>query len=210
MNVFQRASIVGLVCAGLACEAPSAFSPDEQKPAAKRASTSTATVSADPIAMAAAMKAFDERIRAYIDFHNNVEKMVPPLKETTDPQKIAGREKALGEQLIKSRPGAKEGDFFVPEVQPYLAKMIKDDFAKRSLADRKALIQELPNGFKLVINTPYPTTLPLLTFPANLLNQLPQLPEELQYRIVGRNLILLDIKGSVIVDVMRDVFPIGM
>jgi hypothetical protein len=156
----------------------------------------------------AATKAFLDRIQEYVTFHNNVEKMVPPLKETANPEEIAKRELALGAALIKQRPDAKEGDFFIKEVRPYLIDIIKRDFAKRSTADRKALLVELPKNVKLGVNMPYPTTLPLATFPANLLKALPELPKELEYRIVGRTLILRDTTGNVIVDLMRDVIPI--
>ena len=158
--------------------------------------------------MGSATKAFLDRIAEYVRFHNNVQKMVPPLERTADPAKISAREQALGAALIKSRPNAKPGDFFIKEYQPYLLQIIKEDFAKRSLADRKALVVELPKGLKVDVNTVYPTVLPLATFPGNLLEKLPELPPELEYRIVGRDLVLRDVKGNVIVDVMRDFLPI--
>lgn len=184
-----------------ATSAPAAPAADTQKPLAPSENPSVNPTGA-------AVKAFLDRINEYVTFHNNVEKMVPPLNETSDPVKISEREKALGEALIKSRPNANQGDFFIKEAQPYLARIIKEDFAKRSLADRKALIQELPKGVKVSVNHIYPTTLPLATFPPNLLKTLPELPPELEYRIVGRDLILRDIKGNVIVDIMPQVFPI--
>jgi hypothetical protein len=156
----------------------------------------------------AATKAFLDRMQAYVTFHNNVEKMVPPLRETADPQEIAKREAALGAALIKQRPDAKQGDFFIKEYQPYLIEIIKKDFAKRPAADRAALLVELPKGVAVKINAIYPTSLPLATFPPNLLKALPELPKELEYRIVGRHLILRDTKGNVVVDMMYDVFPI--
>jgi hypothetical protein len=156
----------------------------------------------------AATKVFLDRIQEYVTYHNNVEKMVPPLKQTADPEEIAKREAALGAALIKQRPSAKEGDFFVKEYQPHLIKIIKEDFTKRPVEDRKALVTELPKGLTIGVNMMYPTTLPLATFPANLLKKLPELPKELEYRIVGRHLILRDTTGNVIVDIVRDVFPI--
>ena len=156
----------------------------------------------------AATLAFLDRLKEYVTFHNNVEKMVPPLTETSDPAKIAAREKALGETLIKQRPDAKQGDFFIKTSEPMLRKIIHDDFAKRSVVDRKALIVELPKGVKIGINTIYPTTLPLATFPPNLLKELPELPKELEYRIVGRDLILRDVTGNVVVDLLPNIFPI--
>lgn len=168
------------------------------------ASPSQATVNAK----GSATKAFQDRLQEYVRFHQNVEKMVPPLNQTADPAKISAREKALGEALIKSRPDAKPGDFFIKEYQPYLIRIIQDDFSKRSLADRKALMVELPKGVRIAVNEVYPTVLPLATLPGNLLQQLPELPPELEYRIVGRDLVLRDVKGNVVVDIMRGVFPI--
>jgi len=168
--------------------------PAQQKPAANASGVAT--------------KAFLDRMQEYVRYHNNVEKMVPPLTGTADPAKISDREKALGDALIKQRPDAKPGDFLIKDYQPILTQIIKDDFAHRPLADRKALIRELPKGVSVNVNTIYPTGLPLLTFPPNLLQKLPTLPRELEYRIVGRDLILRDVTGNVVVDVMRAVFPV--
>jgi len=159
-------------------------------------------------AQGVATKAFLDRMQEYVRFHHNVEKMVAPLTGTPDPAKIADREKALGEALIKQRPNAKPGDFLIEQYQPILIDIIKKDFAARPVADRKALIQELPKGLKISVNTIYPTAVPLVTFPANLLQKLPPLPKELEYRIVGRDLILRDVTGNVVVDVLRGAFPI--
>ncbi len=156
----------------------------------------------------AATKAFLDRLQEYVTYHNNVEKMVPPITQTSSPEEIAKREAALGATLIKQRPDAKEGDFFIKEYQPHLIKIIRDDFAKRPVTDRKALLVELPKDVKIAVNMVYPPVLPLATFPANLLKVLPELPKELEYRMVGRDLILRDVTGNVIVDILRNVFPI--
>jgi len=162
----------------------------------------------DPAGAAAATKAFQDRMREYVSFHHNVQKTVPALTETADPKKLSERQTALALALIKQRPDAKQGDFFIQQYQPYLRQIVNDDFSKRAPADRKALIVELPKGVKIDVNMEYPTTLPLATFPGKLLRALPELPPELEYRIVGRSLVLRDIEANVIVDLMRDVFPI--
>jgi hypothetical protein len=159
-------------------------------------------------ARGAATKAFLDRIQEYVTYHDNVEKMVPRLRETPDPEEIAKREAALAAAIIKQRPNAREGDFFIKEFQPYLVQIIKEDFAKRPVEDRKALVVELPKNVPVKVNAVYPTTLPLATFPPKLLAALPELPKELEYRIVGRHLILRDVTANVVVDLMRDVFPI--
>lgn len=155
----------------------------------------------------AAVVEFKKRIDAYLKIHNEAEEKIPNLKRTDDPKEISDREKALGQMIMTLRAGAQPGDIFAPEYQPYFIKIVQDDIKSRSVADRKALVEELPTNVKVDVNTVYPTTLPLETFPPVLLRKLPDLPPELEYRIVGRSLILRDVKANLIVDVLRDVVP---
>ena len=60
---------------------------------------------------------------------------------------------------------------------------------------------------KLTVNMTYPSKLPLATVPAKLLRALPDLPPELEYRIVGRSLLLRDVKANIVVDFVRDAVP---
>jgi hypothetical protein len=156
---------------------------------------------------AAATAEFQKRIQAYLKTHNEAETKVPNLKSTDDPKEVNSREVALGKMIATMRAGAQPGDIFAKEYQPYFIKIVQDDFRQRSSADRKALIVELPKNVKIDINMTYPTALPLETFPAVLLRKLPDLPPELEYRIVARNLILRDVKANLIVDILRNVVP---
>jgi hypothetical protein len=175
------------------------------------ATPATTPVPGDPQngvnAQGAATLEFKKRIDAYLKTHNEAEAKVPNLKKTDDPKEISDREKALGQAIMTLRAGAQPGDIFAPEYQPYFIKIVQDDFKQRSAADRKAIINELPAKMKVDINTVYPTTIPLATFPPALLSKLPDLPPELEYRIVGRSLILRDVKANLIVDILRDVVP---
>lgn len=169
----------------------------------------TAAPSTDPAVnpQGAATLEFHKRIDAYLKIHNEAESKVPNLKKTDDPKEISEREQALGKMIMTLRAGAQPGDIFAPEYQPYFIKIVQDDFKTRSAADRKALVAELPAKMKIDINTVYPTTIPLETFPPVLLRKLPDLPPELEYRIVGRSLLLRDVKANLIVDILRDVVP---
>jgi hypothetical protein len=199
---FTRPVTLGLVLTLAAFASAARVEAQERQPPATQ-------VKQDGInAYGAATKAFLDRLQEYMTFHNNVEKMVPPITQTSSPEEIAKREATLGAMLIERRPDAKEGDFFIKEYRPYLIKTIRDDFTKRPVADRKALLVELPKDIPIGVNRIYPPQLPLATFPANLLKALPELPKGLEYRIVERDLILRDVTGNVIVDVLRGVFPI--
>ena len=158
-------------------------------------------------AQGAATLEFQKRIAAYLKIHNEAETKVPNLKRTDDPKEISEREKALAQMIMTLRAGAKIGDIFAPEYQPYFIKIVRDDFAGRSAKDRRAMIDELPAKMKVDVNTVYPTSQPLATFPPVLLRKLPDLPPELEYRIVARSLILRDVKANLIVDILRDVVP---
>lgn len=176
-------------------------------PAPSAISAATPTGQASVNAQGSATLEFQNRIKAYLKIHNEAETRVPNLQNTDDPAKIYDREAALAKTIQTLRPGAKIGDIFAPEYQPYFIKIVKDDFATRSADARKAIIVELPKNMKVDINTVYPTTLPLATFPAALLRKLPDLPPELEYRLVGHSLILRDVKANLIVDILRDVVP---
>lgn len=158
-------------------------------------------------AQGAATLEFKKRIDAYLKIHNEAEGKVPNLKRTDDPKEISDRQAALAKMIMTLRAGAQPGDIFAPEYQPYFIKIVQDDFKTRSAADRKAIVNELPANMKIDINTVYPTTIPLETFPPVLLRKLPDLPPELEYRIVNKSLILRDVKANLIVDILRGVVP---
>ena len=159
------------------------------------------------IAQDAATLQFHNQIKEYLKVHNQAETKVPNLKRTDDAKEISDRESLLAKAIQTLRANAKIGDIFAPEYQPYFIKIVQDDFATRPARDRRALIDELPKNMKVDVNTVYPTAIALATFPAGLLRKLPDLPPELEYRLVGRSLILRDVKANLIVDILRDVVP---
>ena len=172
-------------------------------PAAVRAQPETQRVNA----YGAAVKAFRDRTDAYLAVHKKAAEGIPPLKETSDPAKLTAREQALGEAIRQARAGAKPGDIFGTELAAHIRNVIRKDWTKRSAADKAGLISEVPPGSLADVNATYPPKLPLGTFPASLLAALPPLPEDLEYRFVGRHLILRDVKANIIVDVLPNVLP---
>jgi hypothetical protein len=219
MTILRSASVALSITLLIACDKAAtaekrdvAALPNDQTktvPANATASAPAAPAGSQPAvnAQGAATLEFQRRIQAYLKIHNDAEAKVPNLKKTDDPKEIADREKALGDMIMTLRAGAKPGDIFAPEYQPYFIQIVQDDFKTRSVAARKAIVVELPKNMKVDINTVYPTTLPLETFPPMLLRKLPDLPPELEYRIVARSLILRDVKANLIVDILRDVVP---
>lgn len=178
-------------------------------PAAPRAQQTapTAPKPGQPNPIGTAVLGFKERVAAYVKVHNEAESKVPKLVETSDPVKVHDREAALGAMIKSLRTGAKEGAIFGTDFRTVLEREVRQDFRGRSAADRKALIQELPAKMAIGVNSTYPPNLPLATFPARLLQKLPELPPELEYRIVGHHIVLRDVTANVVVDVARNIVP---
>jgi hypothetical protein len=62
------------------------------------------------------------------------------------------------------------------------------------------LKDDAPAAVPLKVNAKYPEGAPLPTVPADLLANLPTLPTEVEYRIIGKHLILRDTEADIIVD----------
>jgi hypothetical protein len=157
--------------------------------------------------LAQEMAEFKERMGEYLELRNAVTQKYPEVKETGDPSKISEREKNLGKGIAMARKQAKAGDVFGPKMSRYLLQILEDDWNSRSAADRRAIFAEIPPGLVLKVNQAYPTNLPLVTVPSKLLARLPTLPEELEYRLIDRRLLLRDRDANLIVDVLVGTEP---
>ena len=155
---------------------------------------------------AQAMVEFKKRVDGYLELRKAVTQKYPEVKESGNPAKIHEREVNLGKGIAMARANAKAGDLFGP-VSRQLLTIVENDWNSRSPADQKAILSELPKGLMLKVNQPYPPNIPLASVPSKLLAQLPMLPEELEYRLVDRRLLLRDRDANVIVDVLVGAEP---
>jgi len=153
-------------------------------------------------------KEFFDHVRAYIHVHQTADAEVPSLKNTDDPKEVSVREMALADRIRELRAGAQQGEVFTPGASKEIGNIIASDFTARSATAQRAILLEVPMKSPPSINTDYPTRLPLATVPPGLLLKLPTLPEDLEYRFLGRHLILRDIKANLIVDFIPDVVPV--
>jgi hypothetical protein len=72
----------------------------------------------------------------------------------------------------------------------------------------EALLQEdapAPGAIPLEVNARYPAGAPFPTTPPSFLLALPPLPSGVEYRIIGKDLVLLDQPADVILDYMRNI-----
>jgi hypothetical protein len=155
---------------------------------------------------AATLAEFQKRLDAYVQMRERAVADIPKLKETPTPADIGSREQALGAALRTARASARHGDLVGP-ADALLRKIVRTDYARRSAAERQALLAEVPRVGRIVINTRYPAGFALATVPPLLLQELPRLPEVLEYRLVGRALILRDVPANIIVDLVDKALP---
>ena len=108
-----------------------------------------------------------------------------------------------------ARTGAKQGDVFTRDAATLIRAIIKDEFkGKERVELRDTVLREADTkSVPLRVNYPYPESQELLEMPATLLLRLPQLPKQVRYRFVGRNLLLVDRENGLIVDYMTNAIP---
>jgi|SRR3954471_9153986 hypothetical protein len=157
---------------------------------------------------AAIMAEFQKRVEAYVALHKKLESTVPgPAKDST-PQQIDAHQRSLAKLIQENRKGARPGELFTPEMQRVVRRLMRQVFRSEGGAQvKKEILEEYTAPVKLQVNARYPDTVPLSTVPPQVLKGLPKLPEELEYRFVGDQLIILDTHAHIIVDYMERIFP---
>jgi hypothetical protein len=146
---------------------------------------------------------FEGRVRHYVDLHRRLEVTVPAPAISDDWSQIRGAIEALAGTIRGARRDARQGDIFTPEIARWFRQQVARYLEGRDIDDLVAeLSAENPPNVVFVprINTPWPARASYGPMPPRLLAALPPLPEELQYRFLDRDLVLLDAHANVIVD----------
>jgi len=144
---------------------------------------------------------FNHHIAAYLRLRQLAMRGMPALKSTPSPDVIAARSQQLAARIRARRGKAQPGSIFVPAVRTEFLRLIAITMhGKDATAIRESLAHAEPVTLALHVNDSYPTNVPLQSTPPTLLQNLPQLPKELEYRVVGRALVLRDVEANIIVD----------
>ena len=140
---------------------------------------------------------FTTRVSSYADLRSELEKGLPPLMVTEDPAEILRAIRALARKIRVARADAKQGDIFSPEVSAQFKKALTLEIDANTMALN---MDENPGHIDVPINGSYPLRKTVTTMPPNVLAALPKLPPDLEYRFLGRHLVLVDTRASVIID----------
>lgn len=152
------------------------------------------------------LRGFQGRLQQFVDLKRTVEDRLPDVEPSSDPARVEARQRALAQALQEARLGAKQGDVF-GENADEIRRIVQQDARRRGARDVYAAMKEVPRQQSLQVNMEYPKDEPLATVPPLLLARLPRLPDGLEYRFIGRDLILRDATTNLVIDFIRQAVP---
>lgn len=157
---------------------------------------------------ARALETMNDRLKAYVELHKTLEEGLPKLSDEATPEEIDKNQRMLEQRMREARKSARPGDLFTAEARPVIKRLLAATFngpeGRQLMA---SILDESPVGMKLTVNGRYPDTVPVSSVPPEVLQTLPRLSEDIEYRFIGRHLILLDTHAHVIADVIEDALP---
>jgi hypothetical protein len=178
--------------------------PPPQQPSTPPAQTGKPLANVD----AQALASLQERIKDYVALHRKLESTLPNLPKETTPEQIDTHQRALARLIQDARRNAKPGDIFTKDSRGVIRGLMQRVFGGPEGAKLKAsIMDENPGRLQLSVNSRYPDSVPLSTVPPMVLAGLPKLPEELEFRFIGRTLILMDVHAHIIADLIENIVP---
>ncbi len=159
-----------------------------------------------PPAETPAVRQFTETTRAYAWLHRRIENNLAPLEVNANPETIHRLVQQMAAAIRAARPDARQGEFFTDALAVELRLRIADALAANDLTAWDVHAVEGAEGIdpamaSLTVNGPFPWIYASAMFSC-VRDALPELPPELQYRIVGSTLVLIDVHAGLILDLM--------
>jgi hypothetical protein len=182
--------------------------------AALLVSGSVASSAQDTLKTEDARQQFEEGVTGYVALRTRAAASVPPVQVVPDIAQIQEQVDVLAASIRAARSSARLGDLFTPEVRLVLRADIRNALADFHIEVEDLLEQfdyERPWGIEppaVDVNGSFPWTFGA-AMPSLLLDRLPPLPAEVQYRFIGRDLVLLDVDANLVIDVLPNALPRG-
>jgi hypothetical protein len=170
----------------------------------------TTTLSAQTAAERRAVAQFDAAVAAYAQVHRDLDRQSAPVPKSADALTAQRAIESRADAIRRARPEPRQGAIFTKELVPVLRKQIADALRANRMASSDLLVDEVNEGNEgtvlMRVNAPFPWQ-GAVAMPLCVNNVLPELPDELQYRFVDRNLVLVDVVASLIVDILPQALP---
>ena len=149
---------------------------------------------------------FSKRVADYVKVHQAAKSKLSSLKSTNSPAVIAHHEHELARQIREARGPQQPGNIFTLEISQEFRRLLAIAMqGKEAEHIRESLRHAEPvRSHPLRVDGEYPEGVPLQSTPPSLLLNLPSLPPEVEYRIVGHDLILRDVGANLVVDFLAN------
>lgn len=155
-----------------------------------------------------AVKEFEARIADYAALHQKLEATLPPLPDKATPEQIDQHQQALVALITTARKNSKRGEFFTPGMEALVRRALGALVGGPDGKSFKATIMdENPGSLDVGVNDRYPDVAPVTSMPVQLLETLPKLPADLEYRFLGKSLVLVCTSARIVLDLTPNVLP---
>jgi hypothetical protein len=157
------------------------------------------------------LTAFKARVDRYVALHRRLERSLPPEQMFDDWEEMSEARDDLADAIRDARPHARAGGIFSPGFRALVTRRVEETLARANydLETVLAAINDevVPGGPRLKVNGRFPWDhVGAAMWPA-LLQRLPPLPRELEYRFVDRDLVLIDVHADLVVDILKEALP---
>ena len=200
-SMFAWALLIPLMACG-ATQRPQ--QPVESKTAPDPATPVQKATAAASSPDAPVLKDFYARLDNYVKVQRELAKKSPDFDETKNPADIKIAQETLAAKIRQVRKNAKQGDIFTPQVAALFKRLMYPELKGAEGRETKQALEEEDGEvaqINLKVNATWPPSEPLTSTPPNILANLPQLPEDVQYRVTNkRHLVLYDVDANIIVD----------
>ena len=154
-----------------------------------------------------ALAEFNAAVDEYVWLHRLLERSFPPEQMFDDPEEMIKAADGLARALRNARPHAKPGNIFSAGPAHLFRRIIGETLVRYEY-EPKDLIgwlndEPLPGARLPKVNGRYDWGLGAWMWPA-LIKALPPLPRELEYRLVGNQLVLIDLHADLVVDILEN------
>lgn len=156
----------------------------------------------------AALEQFEKAIAKYITLRRSIRgEVAGPVMNSTGSQ-VTNSSDALAAAVRRARKNAAVGSIFNRPISAIIKRRIADTVRSAELVPVLAGIDDEGKvGPTPQLHLRLPVSAQIATMPPSLLSVLPPLPKELEYRIMGRHLVLRDVDASIIIDYIPRIVP---
>ena len=156
------------------------------------------------------LEGFEERVGHYVRLHRRLERALPPEQLFEDPEDMSAAVDVLHNAIADARPFKQEGNVFTPAAAYVLTRRLHRAITDNGYTAAEVLAA-INAGYRPWVALPevngrFPPARDKEGWPA-LRAVLPALPDELRFRFVNRDLVLVDVHADLVVDILRDALP---